>query len=220
VWDDPQLARELEREAADLKQRFNKEWWLPREGTFAFALDGHKQRVPTLVSNIGHLLWCGIVDESKARRLARHLTGERLFSGWGIRSLAAGQPAYDPLGYHRGCVWPHDTAICAEGLRRYGFRTEAAKIATALLQAARAFDHELPEVFAGFTRDGSGVVTEYPDALKPQSWAAAAPLLALRTLLGLDVVGGRLRVRQEAPDGYGKLRILNLHVRGTIRDAR
>jgi glycogen debranching enzyme len=220
VWDDPQLARELEREAADLKQRFNKEWWLPREGTFAFALDGHKQRVPTLVSNIGHLLWCGIVDESKARRLARHLTGERLFSGWGIRSLAAGQPAYDPLGYHRGCVWPHDTAICAEGLRRYGFRTEAAKIATALLQAARAFDDELPEVFAGFTRDGSGVVTEYPDALKPQSWAAAAPLLALRTLLGLDVVGGRLRVRQEAPDGYGKLRILNLHVRGTIRDAR
>jgi glycogen debranching enzyme len=218
LWGDDELAARLERDAAELKSRFNREWWLPEAKSFAFALDAGKEKVPTLVSNIGHLLWSGIVAESKAKQLARHLVSPALFSGWGIRSLAAGQPAFDPLAYHRGCVWPHDTAICAEGLRRYGFRDEASRVATALLEAATAFDHELPEVFAGFTRDRSGVTTEYPDALKPQSWAAGAPLLALRTLLGIDMNGSRLRSRPHVPDGYGRLRLRGLEVRGERRD--
>jgi glycogen debranching enzyme len=219
VWGDAELAGRLDRDAADLKERFNREWWLSRERTFAFALDGEKRRVPTLVSNIGHLLWSGIVDDAKAKQLARHLVGGGLYSGWGIRTLAAGLPAYDPLGYHRGCVWPHDTAICAEGLRRYGFRSEASKLTRSLLDTAAAFDHQLPEVFAGFQRDGSGVTTEYPDALKPQAWAAGAPLLALRTLLGLDVVDGRLRSRPEIPDELGPIRLRGVEVRGARRDA-
>jgi glycogen debranching enzyme len=216
VWGDEQLAARLEREAAELKQRFNREWWLGDR--FAFALDGSKQPVATVVSNYGHLLWSGIVDDAKAKRLARLLVGDELFSGWGVRTLATGQPAFDPLGYHRGCVWPHDTAICAEGLRRYGFRDDATRLAQALLQAASASRHRLPEVFGGFTRDSSDVCTAYPEALKPQAWAAGAPLLALRTLLGLDVVGGRLRSRPHLPDDYERLRLRRVRVQGEVRD--
>jgi hypothetical protein len=123
----------------------------------------------------------------------RRLLRKDLFSGWGIRSLSAENPGYDPLGYHVGCVWPHDTAIAAEGMRRYGFRDEASRLARALLEAATAFEHRLPEVFSGRERDHTDVPVPYPDALAPQAWAAAAPLLALRTLLGLDVVGRKLR---------------------------
>jgi glycogen debranching enzyme len=216
VWGDDELATRLEDDAAVLKERFNRAWWL--RDRFAFALDGTKRPLPTLVSNLGHLLWSGIVDERKAKRLARLLVGDDLFSGWGVRTLALGQPAFDPLGYHRGCVWPHDTAICAEGLRRYGFREEATELARALLQAASAFEHRLPEVFGGFTRDASGVCTAYPDALKPQAWAAGAPLMALRTLLGLDVERDRLHVRPHLPDDYGRLRLRGVRVRGKTRD--
>jgi glycogen debranching enzyme len=215
VWRDAELATRLERDAAELKERFNAVWLRSR---FASALDGAKQHVPTLVSNYGHLLWSGIVEERRASRVARLLMRDELFSGWGVRSLGAGQPAFDPLGYHRGCVWPHDTAICAEGLRRYGFRDEATRLARGLLEAATAFEHRLPEVFGGFARDASGVCTLYPEALKPQAWAAGAPLLALRTLLGLDVVRGRLRARPHLPDDWERVRLRGVHVRGESRD--
>src|SRR5207237_4310269 len=110
--------------------------------------------------------------------------------------------------------WPHDTAICAEGMRRYGFRDEAAKLCGALIDAAAAFSNQLPEVFAGFARDETGIPVEYPDALKPQSWAAAAPLLALRTLLGIDVVGGHLHSQPPESTPLGKLRLKGIEVRG------
>jgi glycogen debranching enzyme len=116
-----------------------------------------------------------------------------VFSGWGIRSLSSGERAFNPLAYHNGTVWPHDTALAAAGLRRYGLAEEAGRVACALLDAAAAFGHRLPEVFAGFARDGTGLPVRYPDALVPQAWAASAPLLALRTLLGLDAEGGELR---------------------------
>src|SRR5205814_1313038 len=118
------------------------------------------------------------------------------------------------LEYHNGTVWPHDSAICAEGMRRYGFRDEAGKVAQGLVDAAEAFSNQLPEVFAGFARDDTGVPVEYPDALKPQSWAAAAPLLALRTLLGIDVGGGRLCSHPAESRPLGKLRLKGIEVRG------
>ena len=130
------------------------------------------------------------------------------------RSAVNREQAYTPLGYHTGAVWPHDTAICAEGMRRYGFYDEAGVVCHALLDAAERFSSQLPEVFAGFPRDHSGVPVEYPAALKPQSWAAGAPLLALRTLLGLDVVDGKLRSRPHVPDALGKLRLTNVGYRG------
>jgi glycogen debranching enzyme len=193
VWNDMETAERLERDAADLKKRFNKDFWIKGRRQYALALDGEKKQVDSLTSNIGHLLWTGIVDPRRAAGIVRALLRDDMFSGWGIRSMSARDKGYNPLEYHNGTVWPHDTAICAEGMRRYGFHEEAERVCKNLLDAAEAFGNQLPEVFAGFPRDETGVPIEYPDALKPQAWAAAAPLLVLRTLLGLDVVHGRLR---------------------------
>jgi glycogen debranching enzyme len=209
VWDDEEEAERLEHEAAQLKQRFNKDFWSTKRRHYVLALDGEKQQVDSMTSNVGHLLWSGIVDEQRAGATVRRLLCEDMFTGWGLRSMSSEDAGFNPLEYHCGTVWPHDTAIVAAGMRRYGFDEEAAKLCKALLEAAEAFSNQLPEVFAGFPRDESGVPVEYPDALKPQSWAAAAPLLALRTLLGLDVVDGRLR---SAP--IERLKLQGIEVRG------
>jgi glycogen debranching enzyme len=214
VWNGGQEAERLERDAADLKRRFNKDFWSTSRRHYVLALDGDKQQVDALTSNIGHLLWSGIVDDRRAEATVRRLLRDDMFSGWGIRSMSAEDDGYNPLEYHAGTVWPHDTAMVAEGMRRYGFRDEAGKVCRALLDAAEAFAHQLPEVFAGFARDDTGVPVEYPDALKPQSWAAGSPLLALRTLLGLDVTDGRLRARPCGGHGLGKLRLSGVKVHG------
>ena len=127
-----------------------------------------------------------------------------MFSGWGIRSMSDRDGGYNPLSYHCGSIWPHDTAICAEGMRRYGFRDEAGRSASRCWTPRRRSRNQLPEVFAGFPRDEAGMPIEYPDALKPQSWAAGAPLLMIRTLLGLDP--GR-RPDPHVPERIGKLRL-------------
>ena len=198
VYRDDELADRLERDAAELKRRFNRDFWIARRGHYALALDRDKQQVDALTSNVGHLLWSGIVDERRAARVVKRLLRPDLYSGWGIRCLSEGDAAYNPLEYHNGTVWPHDTAIVAEGMRRYGFREEAGRLCEALLHAAEAFGNQLPEVFAGFLRDETNAPVEYPNALKPQAWAAGAPLLALRTLLGLDASGARCA----APPGF------------------
>jgi glycogen debranching enzyme len=220
VWRDNALADRLERAAVALQRRFNRDFWSARRRCYVLALDGNKQQVDSVTSNIGHLLWSGIVDERRARAVVRRLLARDLFSGWGVRTLSAEHPAHNPLAYHRGTVWPHDTAIVAEGLRRYGFRDEAAKVCAALFDAAVAFDNELPELFGGFARDETRTVVEYPDALRPQAWASGAPLLMLRTLLGLDVEDGRLRSRPHVPDSIGRVRLRGLRVRGRKFDTR
>jgi glycogen debranching enzyme len=214
VWDDEKEAERLEHEAAQLKRRFNKDFWSTKRRHYVLALDGEKQQVDSMTSNCGHLLWSGIVDEQRAGATVRRLLREDMFSGWGVRSMSSEDAGFNPLEYHCGTVWPHDTAIVAAGMRRYGFDEEATTLCKALLEAAEAFSNQLPEVFAGFARDGSGVPVEYPDALKPQSWAAAAPLLVLRTLLGLDVVDGRLR---SSP--IDELKLEGIEVRGKRLDA-
>jgi glycogen debranching enzyme len=214
VWDDEEEAERLEHEAARLKQRFNKDFWSTKRRHYVLALDGEKRQVDSMTSNVGHLLWSGIVDERRAGTTVRRLMHEDMFSGWGVRSMSSEDAGFNPLEYHCGTVWPHDTAIVAAGMRRYGFDDEAAKLCKALLEAAKAFSNQLPEVFAGFPRDESGVPVEYPGALKPQSWAAAAPLLAIRTLLGLVVVDGRLR---SSP--IEKLKLKGIEVRGKRVDA-
>ena len=218
VWDDEETAAHLEREADELRKRFNRDFWITGRRHYALALDGEKRQVDSLTSNIGHLLWSGIVDQPRAAGVVRALLRDDMFSGWGIRSMSSREQGYNPLEYHNGTVWPHDTAICAEGMRRYGFRDEAGRVCKHLLDAAGAFNNQLPEVFAGFPRDETGVPIEYPDALKPQSWSAAAPLLALRTLLGLDVEDGRLRSRPCPAEKLGELRLENVQVRGRSVD--
>jgi glycogen debranching enzyme len=219
VWDDEETATRLENGAAELKRRFNRDFWVSSRRHYALALDGSKNQVDALASNVGHLLWSGIVDERRAAGAVRHLMSPQLFTGWGIRSLSSDNGSYNPLEYHNGTVWPHDTAICAAGMRRYGFADQAASVCMAVLDTAEACGNQLPEVFAGFPRDASGVPVEYPAALKPQSWAAGAPLLAIRTLLGLDVVDGKLRSRPHVPKELGKLKLRRVGYRGRYEDA-
>jgi glycogen debranching enzyme len=204
-WGDPELAERLESEAAALKRRFNEDFWIPEREFFALALDSSKRRVDSLTSNIGHLLWSGIVDDDKADAVARHLMSDALFSGWGVRTMAAGEGGYNPLGYHTGTVWPHDNSLIAQGLARYGYRAEAARIAFATLEAAESFRHRLPEVFAGYARDETRFPVEYPTACSPQAWASGAPLLFLWTLLGLEP-GGR-DPDPHLPAGVGRLEL-------------
>jgi glycogen debranching enzyme len=172
-----------------------------------------------LTSNIGHLLWSGIVDKQKAKAVAKHLLGPRLFSGWGVRTLAEGEGRYNPIGYHVGTVWPFDNSFVAWGLRRYGFDEEAARVAAGILNAADFFDGRLPEAFAGYDRKIAKHPVEYPTACSPQAWSTGAPLLLLRTMLGLEPVGDRLLVDPSLPSGIGVLGLLDIPGRWGRQDA-
>jgi glycogen debranching enzyme len=210
IWKDVELAEELEREAAELKRRFNRDFWVEDGEYFALALDPDGRQVDSLASNNGHLLWSGIVDKSKARAVARHLLGVRLFSGWGVRTLAAGEARYNPIGYHTGTVWPYDNSFVAWGLRRYGFKDEAATIAAGILQAAEFFDGRLPEAFGGYPRAQTKYPVQYPTACSPQAWSTGAPLLLLRTMLGLEAQGEHLIVDPALPSEIGRLELLDI----------
>jgi glycogen debranching enzyme len=210
VWKDPAYAEHLEKQAADLKRRFNRDFWVADGEYFAVALDSDGRQVDTLTSNIGHLLWSGIVDKSKARAVARHLLGPRLFSGWGVRTLAEGEPRYNPIGYHVGTVWPFDNSFIAWGLRRYGFRDEAACIVDSIMAAAEIFDGRLPEALCGYERGSTRYPVQYPTACSPQAWSTGAPLLLLRAGLGLDPSGDHLIVDPALPERFGSLEILDV----------
>ena len=173
----------------------------------------------SLTSNNGHLLWSGIVDKSKARAIARHLLGPRLFSGWGVRTLAEGEARYNPIGYHVGTVWPFDNSFTAWGLRRYGFKEEAAHVAGGILQAAEVFEGRLPEAFGGYPRSLTRYPVEYPTACSPQAWSTGAPLLLLRTALGLEPSGDNLIVDPALPKWIGHLELLDLPGRWKRIDA-
>jgi glycogen debranching enzyme len=210
VWKDPAYADRLEKEAADLKRRFNRDFWVKEGGYFALALDPEGGQVDALSSNIGHLLWSGIIDRSKAKAVAEHLMGPRLYSGWGIRTLAEGEGRYNPIGYHVGTVWPFDNSFVAWGLRRYGFKREAAVVAAGILEAAVFFDGRLPEAFGGYERSLTKYPVQYPTACSPQAWSTGAPLLFLRTMLGLEPVGDHLVVDPALPVHIGHLELLDI----------
>jgi glycogen debranching enzyme len=210
VWNDAAYAERLEREANDLKRRFNREFWIADRGYFAIALDADGSQVDSLASNNGLLLWSGIVDASKARSVVDHLMGPRLYSGWGVRTLAEGEARYNPIGYHLGTVWPFDNAFIAWGLRRYGYKEEAARIASDILEAATLFDGRLPEAFGGYDRALTKYPVQYPTACSPQAWSTGAPLLLLRTSLGLEPMGDHLIVDPALPAAIGHLELLDI----------
>jgi glycogen debranching enzyme len=210
IWNDSAYADQLEREAADLKRRFNRDFWVEDGQYFALALDNEGRQVDGLSSNNGHLLWSGIVDKSKAKAVAGHLLGPRLFSGWGVRTLAEGEGRYNPIGYHVGTVWPFDTSFIAWGLRRYGFKQEAAVLAAGILDAAEVFEGRLPEAFGGYERGVTKYPVQYPTACSPQAWSTGAPLLLVRTMLGLEPVGDHLIVDPALPESVGLLALLDI----------
>jgi glycogen debranching enzyme len=210
VWRDPVLADRLEKEAADLKRRFNRDFWVADGEFFALALDTDGGQVDALSSNNGHLLWSGIVDKSKAKAIAGHLMSPRLFSGWGVRTLAEGEGRYNPIGYHVGTIWPFDNSFIAWGLRRYGFKEEAARVAAGILDAAEFFDGRLPEAFGGYERSLTKYPVQYPTACSPQAWSTGTPLLLLRTMLGLEPTGDHLVVDPALPRGVGHLELLDI----------
>ncbi|MFC0565633.1 amylo-alpha-1,6-glucosidase, partial [Plantactinospora siamensis] len=177
---------------------------------YALALDAEGGQVDALSSNIGHLLWSGIVTEERAGKVAAHLMGDRLFSGWGVRTLAEGEGRYNPIGYHTGTVWPFDNSFIAWGLRRYGFVEEAARVADAIIDAAEYFHGRLPEAFAGYDRELTKYPVQYPTACSPQAWSSGTPLLLMRTMLGLEPHEGHLAVDPALPTSMGRIELLDI----------
>jgi glycogen debranching enzyme len=220
VMGDQAASKRWEAKASRLKVEFNKSFWLPERGWYALALDGAKKQVDACASNMGHCLWSGIVDRDKAAQVARHLTSDAMFSGWGVRTLSKEMGAYDPTSYHNGSVWPHDNAIAVAGLMRYGLVAEAQRLGQAVLAAAHAFGGRLPELFCGFGVDEYAEPVPYPTSCAPQAWAAAAPIHIMRALLGFDpaVYRGELRIEPALPEEYSCLQVTGVALGGNRID--
>ena len=187
VWRERELADRLEADAAELRRRFDEAFWCEERGGFyALALDADKNKVDSLTSNVGHLLWSGIVPAQRIDPLVDQLMGEELWSGWGVRTMSSDAAGFNPLSYHNGTVWPHDNSLIAWGLARSARWPEAHRIIRRMLNAAGHFRWQLPEVFAGFSRTATPFPIAYPTAARPQAWAAGTPVLLLQLLLGLQ----------------------------------
>jgi glycogen debranching enzyme len=183
---DDAAAGRHEARADGLQQAFDKAFFDAGLGTYVLALDGDKQPCRVRASNAGHALYTGIALPERAAAVADTLMSDAFFSGWGVRTLGANEPRYNPMSYHNGSVWPHDNALIAAGLQRYGFREHAARIFDGLFAASTYIDlRRLPELFCGFGRERSRGPTFYPVACSPQAWAAATPFLLLQSVLGL-----------------------------------
>ena len=213
---DQELAQQLSRQAAQLKRRFNRDFWLEESNFLALALDGDNHQVATITSNPGHALWAGIVQRRLAEPVVDVLMRNDMFSGWGIRTLSAASNRFNPLGYHLGTVWPHDNSIIAMGFKKYGFEDELNEVATALFDAARSFPYyRLPELYAGSARSIQHTPVPYPVACRPQAWAAGSFPLILQAILGLAPSapqGELLIVRPRLPYWLDNVQVRNLRV--------
>ncbi|MEO7118824.1 MAG: glycogen debranching N-terminal domain-containing protein, partial [Candidatus Limnocylindrales bacterium] len=208
--------------AGVLAERFEAAYWMEDVGTYAMALDGDKRLVDAIASNAGHVLWCGIASPERARRVALSLLGHGLWSGWGIRTLSAEMAGYNPIGYHIGTVWPHDNAIAAAGLLRYGMRHEATRVAETMLEATQFFrESRLPELFCGFERSRSPFPVPYPVACSPQAWAAGSLFMLLGASLGLTPDAGKAELvlaSPSLPDWLPEVRVENLRLGDSVID--
>lgn len=206
------VARDFDERAELLQQRFDATYWLADHGWYAIGLDHAKRPIASLTSNIGHLLWSGIVPDDRAHAVAEVLTSAPMFSGWGLRTLSADTNGYNPLSYHCGSVWPHDTALAVAGLSRYGHHDAAQRLAMALIDASAHTGGRLPELFGGFDRADLPAPVPYPASCVPQAWSAASSLLIVRALLGLepDLLDGRVALRPRLPVGIDELAVVNI----------
>ncbi len=209
-------ASQLRRQARSLRERFEEAFWCDDLSTYALALDGQKRPCRVKTSNPGHCLYTGIASDEHAKRLAGTLMSDELFSGWGIRTLADSERRYNPMSYHNGSVWPHDNAMIAAGLARYGLKAEVEKVMTGLFEVSLALDfHRLPELFCGFVRRPGQGLTRYPVACNPQAWAAGSAFMALQACLGLSIIAAERKVIFHypiLPAFVGEMQIKNLKV--------
>jgi glycogen debranching enzyme len=211
------LAQELDRKAQALRKQFELSFWDEKLGVYVLALDGEKKTCRVRSSNAGHCLWTGIASQARASRLARTLLSEELFCGWGIRTIGSGEARYNPMSYHNGSVWPHDNAIIASGLARYGLKQEALRILSALFEAGTFMElNRLPELFCGFhKRSDLEGPTLYPVACSPQAWAAASPYMLLESCLGITFQPAERLVEfssPKLPEGIDQIDLTNLRV--------
>jgi len=213
---DLELAASLGAEAAGLKEAFNRDFWLDEHGWYAMGLDRDKRPIDALTSNMGHCLWTGIVDEERAPLVAEKLMSDACFSGWGVRTLGATMVGFNPISYHTGSVWPHDNAIVAAGLMRYGLIEASHRIMEGMVAAAGHFGSRLPELFSGLSRSEFAFPVGYPTSCSPQAWAAAAPLLFLRTMLRFepDIRNAKLHLAPAIPEWIGRLRLERIELMG------
>jgi glycogen debranching enzyme len=189
------IATRLSSEAGDLKQRFDQAFWCDSIGTYALALDGAKRPCAVRSSNAGHTLFTGIADEAKAARIAEVLIDAKGFSGWGIRTIAAGERRYNPMSYHNGSIWPHDNALIVLGFGRYGLKAAATKVFAGMFDAASYQElRRLPELFCGFERRPRRGPTAYPVACAPQAWASATPFALISACLGMKLDDARQEI--------------------------
>ncbi len=218
---DGAAAERLSQRAASLARRFHAAFHDPQLGYYALALDGSKRRVRSITSNPAHALWAGIVPKAVAASVADRLMQPDLFSGWGIRTLAAGQRGYNPMSYHNGSVWPFDNSLAAAGLKRYGLDSAAHRIIEGVVDASLHFEAQrLPEVYCGFDRASAPLLSAVPGACSPQAWSAGAVFLFVTTLLGIEPDGlkRRVRFRPSLPARIGSLTCTNLSVAGGVID--
>lgn len=203
-------ADRAEDRARRLREQFDRDFWLPEHGWYAIGLDGDKRPIDALTSNIGHCLWAGIVGDERVGEVTAALGSDSMRSGWGLRTLAATMGAYAPLSYHNGSVWPHDTTIAVAGLARYGSWELAWSLSNDLLDVAEHHHGRLPELFSGIDRRDVEMPVDYPSSCSPQAWAAASPLLLVRTFLGLEPSEGDLRVDPHLPRWMDRLSVSRL----------
>jgi len=207
-------------QAEKLKNNFHRRFWSEELSTYVLALDGQKRQCRVKASNAGHCLYTGIVDKRYARTVAHTLMTPNSFSGWGVRTLASSEARFNPMAYHNGSVWPHDNALIAAGLARYGLKDDANRIFSGLFQASLFVEYRLPELFCGFEKQNGGGPVPYPVACAPQAWSAAAVFSLLSAVLGLNIDGAASRlsfVRPILPDFLDEIEINNLKVgAGTV----
>jgi glycogen debranching enzyme len=209
-------AAELAGEAARLRERIRARYWRPgignAPGYFVLALDGDKRQVDSVTSNMGHLLWCGVPSQAEAEQVAEHLASDAMASGWGLRTLAGDMAGFNPISYHVGSVWPHDTVLACEGLRRYGLDAVAMRLVGDLLDALAIFDDRLPELFGGHRRETGDFPVPYPTACRPQAWAAGVPLAVVALCLGIDpdTPAGTITVNPVLPRGLDRIEALGI----------
>ncbi len=219
----PDRAKALTEKAEQLYRRFNQAFWDEEAGFYALALDGDKKKVMSIASNPGHLLWSGIVPPERAEAVVRRLMAPDMWSGWGIRTLSTEHPAYNPMAYQTGSVWPHDNGLIALGFRRYGFAAEAARIARDIFGAVSFFTlHQAPELYAGIQRSPTNFPVQYLGANTPQAWAAGSAFHLVQTLLGFqpDAPAGRIYFDPALPDWLPDITLIDLRFLGDRFDVR